>query len=142
MNRTLGLAAIRRQPYPNLYDLFVSSVGSNKFPSPYSSTFSPSSADANNLVSDLGMLDSIDNCPRLPRTAAMEYAENNNRQVLEELLLMEACLTEKIAGRCDSAERRVEEWCDSIHATLRRGEIQSRSKWMSSHCAARSASSH
>jgi hypothetical protein len=56
----------------------------------------------------------------------MEYAENSNREVLEELRLMEARLTEKFVGRCDSAERRVEERCDSIqaHFTARCDTIQ------------------
>jgi hypothetical protein len=39
----------------------------------------------------------------------MEYTDSSNRQVLEELRLMEARLSEKFAGRCDNIERRVED---------------------------------
>nr|ACG49245.1 hypothetical protein [Zea mays] len=55
----------------------------------------------------------------------MEYNESN-RQVLEELRLMEARLSEKFAGRCDSVERRVEERCEELnsHFTTRCDKIQ------------------
>lgn len=45
----------------------------------------------------------------------MEYPESSTRKMLEELHLMEARLTEKIAARCEGVERRVEERCDSLH---------------------------
>jgi hypothetical protein len=55
----------------------------------------------------------------------MEYNESN-RQVLEELRLMEARLSEKFAGCCDSVERRVEERCEELnsHFTTRYDKIQ------------------
>jgi hypothetical protein len=48
-------------------------------------------------------LDPISNCPRRPRTIAIEYTEASNRQVLKELRLMEARLSEKFVGRCDNS---------------------------------------
>jgi hypothetical protein len=79
---------------------------------------------ANNLVSDSGTLDPSSNCPRRTRatTAAMEYTNASNRQVLEELRLMEARLSEKFAGRCDNIERRVEDI--HSHFTTRCDKIQ------------------
>ena len=37
-------------------------------------------------------------------------------KLLDEMLLMEARLTEKIVGRCDSVERRVDVQCDELHS--------------------------
>jgi hypothetical protein len=52
----------------------------------------------------------------------MEYTNASNRQVLEELRLMEARLSEKFAGRCDNIERRVEDI--HSHFTTRCDKIQ------------------
>jgi hypothetical protein len=37
-------------------------------------------------------------------------------KVLDEMRLMEARLTEKIVGRCDGVERRVDARCDELHS--------------------------
>jgi hypothetical protein len=83
-----------------------------------------SSTRANNLVSDSGILDPSGNGPRRTRAtaAAMEYTDASNRQVLEEMRLMEARLSEKFAGRCDNIERRVEDI--HSHFTTRCDKIQ------------------
>lgn len=45
----------------------------------------------------------------------METADATARRVLEEMQLMEARLTEKIAGRCEGMQQRVEQRCDELH---------------------------
>jgi hypothetical protein len=45
----------------------------------------------------------------------METADATARMVLEEMQLMEARLTEKIAGRCEGMQQRVEQRCDELH---------------------------
>lgn len=45
----------------------------------------------------------------------MEALNATARKVLEEMHLMEARLTEQIAGRCDGIEQRVEQRCDEIY---------------------------
>jgi hypothetical protein len=51
----------------------------------------------------------------------MEYTDSSNRQVLEELRLMEARLSEKFVGHCDNIERRVED--NHAHFTTRCDKI-------------------
>jgi hypothetical protein len=44
----------------------------------------------------------------------MEHEDLSNRQMLEEMRLIEARLTEKFAGRCDIVEKHVEERCNDL----------------------------
>ena len=56
----------------------------------------------------------------------MEHADLSNRQMLEEMRLMEARLAEKFVGRCDAVEKCVEEWCNDLqsHFTGRCNSLQ------------------
>jgi hypothetical protein len=45
----------------------------------------------------------------------MDSFDATARKVLDEMRLMEARLIEKIVGRCDGVERRVDTRCDELH---------------------------
>jgi hypothetical protein len=56
----------------------------------------------------------------------MEHADLSNRQMLEEMRLMEARLAEKFVDCCDAIEKRVEERCNDLqsHFTGRCNSLQ------------------
>jgi hypothetical protein len=67
------------------------------------------------LVPVVSILDPLGTVPQRPRSSAMDSFDATARKVLDEMRLMEARLTKKIASRCDSVERRVDTRCDELH---------------------------
>jgi hypothetical protein len=71
---------------------------------------------ASNLVLEVGILDPLEAVPRHQQCTATYSFDATAREVLDEMQLMEVCLTEKIVGRCGDVERRMNARCDELHS--------------------------
>jgi hypothetical protein len=67
------------------------------------------------LVPEVSIVDPLGTVPQRSRSSATDSFDATTRKVLDEMRLMEVRLTEKIVGRCDSVERRLDMRCDELH---------------------------